>query len=336
MLHINDELLIKACPSIQFRIRREIGGESDAQLEELHHAILQDEAVREIMAWQHDDGWLFHNFHGYDSMEAAIRLLREKGVRPQHPVLQRALAALHRFADRTQRGLGEVGAILDEIGLGGTQLIRAYVCVRAGADEDNPCVRQEIDAALAAFGAVLDITDIQDILITWRDMTVFQEGVRWPGIYHLRLLAWTQNWRTAKNLRLLGQAVARLVELSPLPELRARYKSRWVAPAAFPLRTFDPDLDSLTDYEWMHWFHQTELLARLGVIGAVPALQRQVAHLQSMLSDGWFDRTFNNTAFRQWGAYTGLQLEKNWRSSKRRRYDLTFRCLLIQHYGLRT
>jgi hypothetical protein len=43
----------------------------------------------------------------------------------------------------------------------------------------------------------------------------------------------------------------------------------------------------------------------------------------------------DNNYYTNWGAYTGLMLERDWRNEQRRANDLTFRCLLIQHYSNR-
>ena len=39
-------------------------------------------------------------------------------------------------------------------------------------------------------------------------------------------------------------------------------------------------------------------------------------------------------SFREWGAYTGLMLERDWRRPRQQINDLTFRSLLILSSGL--
>ena len=89
----------------------------------------------------------------------------------------------------------------------------------------------------------------------------------------------------------------------------------------------------------MPWFHRMELLARLGVIEAIPALRAQARWLASRLeaAAGYLTRALRHRYFGLWGAYTGLMLERDWRTQQRRVNDLTFRSLLILHYaGLQT
>jgi hypothetical protein len=329
-----DELLERACPSIQYRLRCDVLEEPRSALRDLQHRILNDSAVQEVFSWQQPDGWLGWNFHGDHSIESGIRLLCEKGVEVRHPILAKALLALERETDRLDRGIGKVGRILDDRGLGGSQTIRAAVFAYAGA-EDKPFVRDQSDRALAAFKAVLTINAIDDLVDLYKDQLVYRPDRLWPCIYHLRLLSFTHSWRTAENQRLLIESIQRLVELSPLPYIHVRHKSQLIAPASFCMDDFNPDMCTLDAAHWMMWFHRMELLARLGVVRAIPALTRQIDFLREMLNTGQgrFTKTLSHPYFRKWDAYTGLMLEHDWRNSQRRICDLTFRSLLILHYA---
>jgi hypothetical protein len=146
-----DELLARACASIQYRLRLEILNQpaADGEMVALQEQILEDDAVKEVLSWQQPDGWLARDFHGRKSLESGIRLLREKGVDGTHPVIARALQVLAERDDRLARGIGIVGQILDELGFGGSQMIRAVVFAYAGREE-VPLVREPIDKAITA------------------------------------------------------------------------------------------------------------------------------------------------------------------------------------------
>ncbi len=333
---IISELLGSACPSIQYRIRREILLQpvSAKSLQDLHAQILQDEAVKAIIASQSPDGWLGGRFHGYDSMEASIRLLCEKGISPRQPALAGALQALEAHPDRILRQMGNAGRILDERGFGGTYMIMAAILAYA-ALEQKVLVQEQIGIALEGFRAVLSVASIDDIVEHSKAGLVFKPGVQWPGIYHLRLLAFTHNWRSVQNHQMIVEAIRRMIELSPLPEIHVKHKSQLIAPASFAMQDFNPNFASMDAAQWMAWFHRTELLSRLEVIKAIPELLSQVILLQEMCADtgGRFTRQISHSYFKHWGAYTGLMLERDWRTVQRRISDLTFRCLLIQHYS---
>lgn len=306
-------------------------------MRDLHSQILNDAAVQEVLSWQQPDGWLAWNFHGDKSIESGIRLLCEKGVDPCHPILSNALHALERETDRLDRGIGKVGRILDDRGLGGSQTIRAAVFAYAGV-EDKPFahfVREQIDRALAAFKAVLTIDTMDDVVEMYKGKPVYRPDQLWPSIYHLRLLAFTHNWRTVENQRALVESIRRLIDLSPLPDAHVRHQSQLIAPASFCMDDFNPDMSTLGDAHWMMWFHRMELLSRLGVVQALPELAGQAAILREMLAagQGRFTKALSHAYFRKWGAYTGLMLERDWRDPQRRIYDLSFRSLLILHYA---
>jgi hypothetical protein len=325
-------LLEHACPAIQYRLRGELLDQprtADEMLA-LQSQILEDRVVKEVLDRQQPDGWIAWNFHGYHSMESAIRFLCEKGLDTSHPALEKALLALGKEIERLERGLGKVGAILDQLALGGTQLIRAALFALAGV-EDEPCVQDQIGLALAGFEPVLTIDTIDDLVEDYKGKLVYRPGIQWPSIYHLRLLAWTYGWRSAQNQERIAACIQRLVRLSPLPEIKVRYKSQLIAPASFGMQDFNADLSTLDDAHWMMWFQRMELLARMGVIHRVPELEEQAATLYEILEagQGQFTKALTHAYFRKWGAYTGLMLEADWREPRRRIYDLTFRSLMI-------
>jgi hypothetical protein len=134
---------------------------------------------------------------------------------------------------------------------------------------------------------------------------------------------------------MIAKSIRHIVRLAPIPDVYVKYKSQLIAPASFCMHDFTRDIHSLTDVEWMQWFHRTELLARLGVVDQVPALRQQVRALETLLQQGQglFTKKLNHAYFQKWGAYTGLALETDWRASQRRINDLTFRSLLIVHYA---
>ena len=325
-------LLSEACPSIQYRSRKELLGESTrlGSMRELQGRILEDPLVRRVMASRDEDGWLGSTFHGQGGIESGIRILCEKGVERGQPVLRDALLALERGSDRLSEGIGKVGGVLDDLGLGGSRLIRAVVFAYAGVD-DRPLVKEQVAGALERMAAAADVAAVADIAEKYRDKLVFREGVIWPCIYDLRLLAWTRSWRTARHERLVTRGIRRMVELSPIPEIHVRLKSQIIAPASYCMHEFKPRLGSLSPAKWAMWFHRMEMMARLGVVRRVPALTEQVRQLRGMLADGdgLFVLPLRHGYFRNWGAYSGLMLEADWRAGTRRQSDLTFRSLVI-------
>ena len=324
-----------ACPSIKYRLLSEIFGQSPSSrgMVELQTQILSDPTVRTVMQWQQPDGWLGWNFHGTKSIETGIRLLCEKGVKRNHPVLVKALHALEKLTSRLDRGLGKPGVILDKKGLGGALLIRATIFAYAGR-ENKPFIQEQINKALNGFNTVLAVRSTAEITENYKDKLVFRPDIQWPSIYHLRLLALTHGWRTTANQKLVTGAIRRLIELSPLPAILVRNNSQIISPASFCMLDFNPEMSQLDGAHWMMWFHRMECLARLGVVKSIPELQRQVRTLADHLeADGLFTKKLSHPYFARWGAYSGLMLEDNWRTPNKRIYDLSFRSKLILHYA---
>jgi hypothetical protein len=331
-----DALVGRACPSIAYRLKREVLGQpsSDPDMRRLTDQIAGDDAMGRLAKAQAADGWIGHAFHGDGGHEAGIRLLCEMGVEPDAPVLRRAIEAVDVEPGRLGLGIGQAGTVLDATGHGGTRLIRAVVLAYAG-QEARPGVADEVAGAVECLRETSGVGAVHDVIEMRNGRLVFRPGRRLPSIYHLRLLAWTHGWRTPESTQVVAEGVRQLIRLSPIPHALVRDRSRLVAPASFCIDDFDADIGALDSGGWMCWLHRTEVLARIGVVGRIPALQRQIEALATRLeaADPWPGQPRSDPYFMRWGAYTGLALERDWRSPVRRANDLAFRSHLILSYS---
>ncbi len=333
-------LVHSACPSIQYRVRKEILGESPVSpmMLELQNQILKDEAVQDIFSWQEEDGWLGGQFHGDHGPECGVRRLAEKGVTNDHPVMIKALRALKLKSNDFQDVsfcLGRVGKALDDHHMGGSAMVLACVFAYAGLENEN-LVQTQIQEALAGFQYVLTVRSVDELYKVRKDGTlVFNAGVKWPSIYHLRLLSFTQSWKGAQNKQMLADAVGKLAAFSPIPQIKVLEKGQVMAPASVFMGDFNPDMEGLTPQEWMVWFHRAEMVARLGIADAVLAIKGQIDFLAAHLdaNDGFFQKPLSHFYFTKWSQYMGLALENDWKANGARRNDLTFRSLLILKYA---
>ena len=328
-----EEMLEYACPSIQLRLRKEILGETVSAEEYAGYqsAIEADPLVQEAWGWAGEVPWWQTTFHGYESIEAAIRIFCEKGLDPQHPYIQSALAALEAGGKALLMGIGKPGIYLDEANLGGSEMIRAYLFTRAG-QEGHVLVQPQMEKTLAAFKYLNTMESLEQVYIQHKDQFIFQAGAILPSIYHVRLLAYSQSWRNAENMALVREGIRKMVSWSPIPDIYLKVSGQLVAPGSFSLQNFKVDPETLQGYGWMLWLHRMEMLNRLGVLDGIPEMATQKAWLQGELdvNDGWFTRKWKHSSFAKWGAYSGLRLEADWRTAKRRMYDLTFRAGLIK------
>lgn len=248
-------------------------------------------------------------------------------------MIERALDALSKSDNRLSLGIGKVGRMLDDLGFGGSQRIRAAVFAYTRLNNES-FIGDEIEKALMCFRFIRKVERVSDVYSKYRNKLVFKPGILWPDIYALRLLAFTNSWRSVENMAIISEAIHRLVLLSPIPQIYVRHKSQLIVPGSFGMNDFDPVLDQLDDAGWMMWFHRMEMLARLGIKKSIPHLQTQLERVNGFIDQGsgLFNKHVNHNSFKKWGAYSGLMLERDWRSPKRREYDLTFRYLLILHY----
>jgi len=300
------------------------------EMQNLQARILHDPLVVSVCASQREDGWFGPRFHGYDSFESGIRILIEKGVSLQNLALCRALDALERDTDRIARDLGSFGHYFDDHRLGGARLIQASLLAQGGR-KNNPIVAEQVEVALEGMRSVLAVDSFEEATEIRHGQLVFKANMQWPGIYHLRLLAYTQKWRIPENMVIVVDAIKRLARFSPFPYAHVSYGSQLIAPASFTMLDFNPDLNKLDAPGWMMWFHRTELLARMGILQNSNLINPQIEYLKALLAEnnGLFTLPLKHDYFKRWGAYTGLMLEPDWKTPIRRINDLTFRSHFI-------
>lgn len=329
-------LLNNACPSIIYRIKKEILNEIDSCEEgDLQNQILEDKLVQEFIKKQNSDGWIDEDFHSEKGIETAIRVLSGKGVSLKQPPIQKMLNELEKRENTFDKGcLFKVGKVLDEKGFGGSQLIRATTFAYAGI-ENKEFIQKQVEYALDKFEFVLTVNKIDNITEQYKNKLVFKDKVKWPSIYDLRLLAFTKEWRSKDNESMVTSSIGQLVKLSPIPDILVLKRHQLIAPASFCMHNFNPNINTFKDRDWMIWFHRMELLSRLRVVNHIEELKEQVNFLVNILMEngGIFKKKLNHYYFTKWGTYTGLALEKDWRAGKRRICDLTFRSLLILYYS---
>ncbi len=329
-------LLNHAGSSIRYRTKKEILKAIDfCEEEKLQSQILEDKLIQQFIVKQNADGWIDEDFHSEKGIETAVRVLSEKGVLSEQFPIQRMLNELERRADTFDKGcLFNVGKILDKKGFGGSQLIRATIFAYAGI-ENKDFIKEQIENALDKFKFILSIDRIQDITEVYKNKLIFKDAMKWPSIYDLRLLAFTKTWRSKENEKIITLSIGQLIRLSPIPDILVLKGHQLIAPASFCMHNFHPDMDAFQDKDWMMWFHRMELLSRLGVVKSIEELKEQVDFLVHILNknDGIFKNKLSHYYFTKWGTYTGLALEKDWRTEERRICDLTFRSLLILYYS---
>ncbi|WP_202710980.1 hypothetical protein [Sporosalibacterium faouarense] len=332
MKKIINYLIEEGCPSIKYRIKKEIFNEIDSNL---YKQILNDQKIKEIVDRQNKIGWIDEDFHSESGVETAARVFFEKGIDISYSPYKKMLNELERRDETFDNGsLSKVGKILDEEGFGGSKLMRAVAFTYAGLDNKS-FVKEEIKNTLDCFRYLTKVSSVNQITEEYKNKLIFSEGVKWPSIYHLRLLAYSNSWRNNNNKNMIIDSIKKLIKFSPIPDISVFKNHQFISAASFCMNDFDSNLAEIDDKEWMMWFHRMELLSRLGVVNEIQELRNQVKTLITLIKedDNLFKKKLNHYYFRKWSPYIGLALEKDWRSSKRRISDLSFRSLLIIFYS---
>jgi hypothetical protein len=281
-------------------------------MSEFYGQVLDDPQVRHCFGLAQPDGYLGTVFHTtgdrdpFEGSEINIRFLCEAGVRADHPILKAGLEAL-----LTPEGTKELPPANNAMSEGG-QLIIASLFARAGIEDRH--VRKRCEITLDSFAQTLRFKSYSQVAVEFKKHLVYRDGVRWPNIYDLRILAFTKLWRNVENMMLLERAVDHLQSFEPYDKLYEKCDRTFYSPAEALQNEFLPDIENLAKGEAHKWWSRMELVARCSVKPKV--FMAQLKKL-SKLDNEFLAQTFNDGCIRNWSAYHGLKLMESWKNNGR-------------------
>lgn len=260
-------------------------------------------------------------FHGYDSLEAISKIFVEHFLDDDNQFFKRSVEQIYALSNKPQMyyGLGKVGAILDEYNAGGAKIIRAACLARTGSVDESE-FRSEINEAVAQFEQTGKIQDKNEAIEKQENYWIMKNPII-PSYYHLILLAYTCSWRTLRTIADVSRGISNLIRLD-LPSVYLKHKSQMIAPARLNLtQIIDPSDESA----YFAWFDKVKLLLKAGYKNGA-----FIAGMNSVLQRFSIELIKKNDLFMKWGAYSGLALEPDWRSGRRKKYDLLYRISEIE------
>lgn len=271
-------------------------------------------------------------FHGSDSIESYIKILSEYGFDQKEKHLGKCIRILvetgidHPFYEQ---GISKIGRILEDKGYSGSKTIRDSVLASSGF-KDQRKLKERIDLSLACFIAVNKYEDIHDFSYSKNGKWIFKENCLFPDYYNLRLLAFTDIWKSEENFALVNRAINQLIRLQPLPPIYVKEKGRLIAPGSYLMHEFDVDYFRCNDDKKAEWLLRNEYLARMGVLSSLKKVMKNLDEKEKIVEES--RKIKKSYSFMKWGAYSGLSLEKNWRKEERKLNDIIFRFGLIKYY----
>ncbi len=339
---VYDFLLENASSSIHYRTKKEVIMKISLEEEQaLQEKILQEKSINSIFKNRQPDGWLGTCFHSrmrgakhLDVCEAALRFLAEKGIMLDNPVFSGAMNA-YMTRDRLDPIYDGCGKSDDDYKYPcmGLWLVRSSGIARSGY-ENQIDISKDIDYSLNSFLNVLNYNSLDEVVsLSKNGKYYFKEDLSWPCNYHLKILAFTNSWRTTENIKQLARAIDHLLSFPIFAHsVYTKIKNFYAAPCdAFiqsPIEKFDNMKVNGA------WFDKMELFSRCGVIQYSKRMLDEIYLLrESIDNDGICRAYIDESFFKNWGAYSGLKLEENWRTEIKKRCDITFRALLILHYA---
>lgn len=345
-MHENDiaELLIKeGCPSISYRVRKEIRQEQigEEEYREYQNLIYAQPNVQNILSWQNPDGYFGTRLHTAPTgskiwpHEGCVRYLLETGL--DHEAVRKSLDVMR------APGWGKECENSRAASTIGYEMIRASLFAQAG-DSKEPFVASWVNHALQGFRTIAETECYEDLVYEVRKrsengkkprsgLLLFQEGKYLPVVYHLRLLAFTDFWRTEENRKMMELAYEKLYQWLPLPPIYYKCRTHPAAPLGTVSWAANQNFQADSGFFWLHFY---EMSARMGMLGENSPFRVHFEELKNHVLQQ--DESFlaytksRNRSYTGWSGYSGIALEEDGRAQQPRMRDFMFRILLVNAY----
>ena len=332
---ILDTLISEGSPAVIYRTRKEILHEHLSEQEYISYQkqIFAEPKMQEVLSWQNTDGYFGTRLHTPPSgskiwpHEGCVRYLLEMGIDGNSERVKRAMEIM------LQPGWGKECENSATASLIGYEMIRASLFAQAGYCEYD-FVKKWVNNGLQCFRNIAEADDYKDLVYERTDhKLVCKDGIFLPVIYHLRLFAFTDFWRTEENLEMLKNAYEKLYPWLPLPPIYYKCKSHPAAPLGPVSWPVNQKFNDKFGFFWLQFY---ELSARAGLLGKTSPFRRHFEEFkESVLTqdESLIECTKKkNNAYIFWSGYSGIFLKSDAKTQQQRMRDLMFRVMLIDTY----
>jgi hypothetical protein len=349
-------LMENAGTVIKYRLHKELLQDlSESNEKKLLEEIYKTSSFQLLKTYVKTNGYIGIGMHSLDKFketplqdgETAARLLSYYGIPKTNSIIVNFIRAL-RDDKILQKEFSyckpEIARFNDRfLGLrNGSSLMVLIHTMQAllGYGDDYDDVKEFQNISLNAFKSILNYS-------SFNDMTKFNKNLKkkynypyieaetyFPCSYHLSTLAYTNNWRTKKNISVMVDAINHLGKIIHKEyNMHVKIKNNYYCPLwalTRPLKAFS--LDILPNNYVMYRRVLTEI-AMLGVGDKVNVIKDSIDRVKEALSkDGIMHVKFNSSYQKQrylkmleyTTAYSEVGLEENYKREKALECDLTF------------
>jgi len=351
-----DFLLENAGAVIQYRLHKEILRDlNQTQEENLLEKVYQTPLFKLLSTYVKPNGYIGSGMHSCDNWrgevlhrtpledgETAARLLAYYAIPKAHPYVADFVKAMrdeetlrHEFsyispevARYDDRFLGMNSGFCLMILLSTVQAMLGY-----GDDPEMDEVRK---ISFEAFKRVLQYNSLSDMTKTRNSKAKYnypyvEEDTYCPSIYHLAILAYTNNWRTTENVQLMADALNHRNAILPDDSnIQVKIKSNYYS-VGLLLRKFSPfHADKVTSILYRRVLTE---IAMLGVGERVGIIRESVANVREAIdADGIMrmdlasphNRRYSPKSIEYPTPYVDVRLEPDYKRKYALECDLTF------------
>jgi len=357
-------LLENAGPIIKYRLQKEIlNNLTEANEKKLLKEIYQTPHFKLLESYIKPNGYIGIGMHSWDKFkesplqdgEAASRLLSYYNIPKTNPIISNFVKAMRneKILKTEFSYYNPEKTRYEERFLGlhsGFSLMVLVYTMQAllGYGDDYDDLKEFQNVSFQTFKKILSISSLDDLTKfnpnskKKYNYPYIEEKTYFPCSYNLEMLAYTNNWKTKENLKLLINAINHLNEIMQEGNnLHIKIRNRYYSPLwalCRPIKAFSLDL---MQYNYCMYRRPLTEIAMLGVGENVKIIKDSIINIKEALSkDGIihikFDNAYNKkrylTMLKYSTNYSEIGLEEDYRKEIALECDLTFWAIQFLKY----
>lgn len=354
-----DFLLENANAVIKYRVHKEILHDlTKIDEENLLEQIYQTPHFKLVQSYVKPNGYIGSGCHSWSKWrgtilhhtpledgEAAARLLSYYSIPNKHPIIANFIAAM-RNEDVLHAEFSYIPPEVPRfenrfVGINSGNCLMALIYTMQamlGYGDDTDEVRSFQEISLKGFQRVLELSSLDEITKynanskKKYNYPYIDSEEYYPNSYTLAMLAYTQNWRTPKNVKMLVDSLNRInMIMKPDNEISIKIKGKFYGPCFALIRPLHPFRFDTVDHI-LYRRYLTEI-AMLGVGDSVGIIHESVTNIKEALDDDGILRTnFDLPKYRRYltknieypTPYGDIKLEPDYKRKYAQECDLTF------------
>ena len=331
---IIDLILAEGSPTQKYVVKRDILSvdKNSSEMLALQEQIIDLKEVRKILKHQSDNGWFGDFLHGgaCDAMDGSVARLRELGVEPYHPFMQKAKQALYadEYPSKARRSYPPV----EEYNFSRAQTLANLHVVEEIPDELLVKFQNHL---LNKYKRAIQVESLDEVskeikAAKYIGSRAFLAGKDFPWPCDFTVLGSSLNWKTKSAVDIITSAMESVARLAPIPPIFDYYNNHYVAPiSGYSEYDISDDCCDMPRGTIIFWLREYNFLCQICDVKRIPYYFRQAEKLAERVQNDTLIENLSDSALSAIEVTYGFS--GKWKSEEQKRVDIYYKALQILH-----